>query len=181
MKLLKENIALLFLTTLLLSTLVFFFVKSSDNLAWAQNSRIINIPANHPSGENCQSCHQGEWQEWNRSHHQKSMQIADDSSVLGDFNDVEISINDEPVKFYKKNNEFWVDLENQKYKVEYTFGFEPLQQYLIKSDNGKYQTLPYSWDSRPIEQGGQQWFHIYGEDHIPKNDRLHWQQPLYRS
>ena len=178
MKLLKENIALLFLTTLLLSTLVFFFVKSADNLAWAQNSRIINIPENHPSGENCQSCHQGEWQVWNRSHHQKSMQIADDSSVLGDFNDVEISINDEPVKFYKNNNEFWVELDNQKYKVDYTFGFEPLQQYLIKSENGKYQILPYSWDSRPIERGGQQWFHIYGEDHIPKNDRLHWQQPL---
>ena len=178
MKLLKENIALIIITSFLLFALIILFHNLPNDQSWAQQSVSNGISKNHPTGENCQSCHQDEWQGWNKSHHQKSMQLASDHSVLGNFNNVEVSINNESVKFYKKDNEYWVLLENQNYEIDYTFGFEPLQQYLIKTDNGKYQTLPYSWDSRPIERGGQRWFHIYGEDHIPNNDRLHWQQPL---
>lgn len=174
----KENKALLILTTILLIALIFFFHHGSNNQGWALQPTTNQKAFIHPNNDNCQSCHMDEWQEWNNSHHQKSMQITNDQTVLGDFDDVEISINNEDVKFYKKNDEYWVNLENKKYKIDYTFGFKPLQQYLIKTQNGKYQTLPYSWDSRPEERGGQKWFHIYGDDHISKNDRLHWQQPL---
>lgn len=178
MKLIKENLPLILLIALLLFAFVFFLFSVSNNQVWAQQSVSSHISKNHPKGDNCQSCHLDQWQDWNNSHHQKSMQLAKGNSVLGNFNDVVISINDEAVKFYKKEDEYWVNLKTQDYKIDYTFGFEPLQQYLIKTDNGKYQTLPYSWDSRPIERGGQKWFHIYGDDHIPQNDRLHWQQPL---
>ena len=178
MKLIKENIALILITIFLLFAFAFLLLKLSNNQVYALQPVSMNVSKHHPSGENCQSCHQSQWQNWNNSHHQKSMQQASDQSVLGQFNDIELSINNEVVKFYKKDDDYWVNLDNQDYKIEYTFGFEPLQQYLIKKEGGKYQTLPYSWDSRPIERGGQRWFHIYSEDHIPINDRLHWQQPL---
>lgn len=117
-------------------------------------------------------------QKWQNSHHQKSMQIANEDNVLGDFNDVEITFNKNKSRFFKNEGQFWVTTENNDYKIEYVFGFEPLQQYLIKMDGGKYQTLPLSWDNRAAVMGGQRWFHIYGDQNIPVNDRLHWQQPL---
>ena len=164
----KENKALLILTTILLIALVFFFHLGSNNQGWALQASTSQKAFIHPNNDNCQSCHMVEWQEWHNSHHQKAMQVANDQTVLGDFDDVEISINNENVKFYKRNDEYWVNLENKEYKIDYTFGFEPLQQYLIKTQNGKYQTLPYSWDSRPKGRGGQKWFHIYGDDRIPE-------------
>jgi cytochrome c554/c'-like protein len=57
-------------------------------------------------------------------------------------------------------------------EVAYTFGVDPLQQYLIAFPDGRYQALGIVWDSRPREQGGQRWFHLYP---APKpGDPLHW-------
>ncbi|MBT5073469.1 MAG: hypothetical protein HOH18_05320 [Kordiimonadaceae bacterium] len=156
----------------------FSFVILTKNDSWAGQNSIATPPPIHPTDKNCASCHQAQWQDWNNSHHQKAMQIADDKTVLGDFNDTEVALNNSTSRFYKKGEEFWVTTENKDYKIDYAFGFEPLQQYLIKMDNGKYQVLPLSWDSRPVERGGQRWFNIYGEEHIPENDRLHFLQPM---
>lgn len=60
------------------------------------------------------------------------------------------------------------------FEVSYTFGVYPLQQYLLKFPNGRYQALSVSWDSRPKEIGGQRWFHLYPNERIPPNDPLHW-------
>lgn len=124
-----------------------------------------------------------QYQKWQSSHHQKSMLLATPENILGNFNDTEITVNNVTTKFYKKDNEHWVQTENEDgnsedYKIEYTFGFEPLQQYLIKTQEGKYQVLPLSWDSRASDRGGQRWFHIYGDDHVKPTDRVHWTQPL---
>lgn len=162
--------------TLFISSFSFVFI-ANDN-SWAGQNLAAPAVFNHPSGDNCATCHQSQWQDWNGSHHQKSMQIASADTVLGDFNDARVTIKDSKSHFYKKDDEFWVITEDKDYKIDYTFGFEPLQQYLVRMDDGKYQVLPLSWDSRPAERGGQRWFSIYGEDHIPANDRLHWQQPL---
>ena len=154
---------------------IVFFTK--DN-SWAGQNFDAAPVYQHPAGDDCASCHQDQWQDWQTSHHQKSMQIAGDNTVLGDFNDAEVTIEGHKSRFYKKADEFWMSTENNDYKIDYTFGFDPLQQYLVRMDDGKYQVLPLSWDSRPVERGGQHWFSIYGDDHIPENDRLHWQQPL---
>ena len=36
------------------------------------------------------------------------------------------------------------------------------------------QALPIAWDTRPKEQGGQRWFHLYPDEKIPAGDELHW-------
>ncbi len=123
------------------------------------------------------------YDKWQNSHHKKSMLEATENTVFGDFNNKNIEINGVRTSFFKKKDEFWVNTADvagtpREYKIEYVFGFEPLQQYLVQTENGKYQVLPFSWDSRDESRGGQRWFHIYGEDHIPFNDRLHWTQPL---
>lgn len=133
--------------------------------------------------QDCKSCHQVQVQAWAKSHHGKAMQLATPDTVLGNFDDQEITINGVTSRFFRKGNEYWVRTEGEDgrlkaYKVDYTFGFTPLQQYLVKTVRGKYQVLPLTWDSRPGEEGGQRWYHIYGDDPVSAQDRLHWSQPL---
>ncbi|HPF46098.1 MAG: hypothetical protein KDF58_08220 [Alphaproteobacteria bacterium] len=138
----------------------------------------INANAAHPADKNCRTCHFMEWKSWNGSDHQKAMAIANDKSVLGKFENLPVTINGQESRFYKKDNDYWVHIDGEDHKIDYTFGTYPLQQYLVKMEDGKYQTLPLSWDSRPADHGGQRWFHIYGDEPIPANDRLHWKQPM---
>ncbi|MFQ5992570.1 MAG: tetratricopeptide repeat protein, partial [Nitrospiraceae bacterium] len=63
------------------------------------------------------------------------------------------------------------------YEIAYTFGASPLQQYLIKFPGGRYQVLSIGWDSRPGEDGGQRWVHLYPDEKIPHDDELHWTGP----
>ncbi len=62
----------------------------------------------------------------------------------------------------------------QTFEVKYTFGLEPLQQYLIEFPDGRLQALSIAWDTRPKEQGGQRWFHLYPDEKIDHTDILHW-------
>ena len=39
------------------------------------------------------------------------------------------------------------------FEVKYTFGVDPLQQYLIEFPDGRLQALSIAWDTRPKEQG----------------------------
>lgn len=122
-------------------------------------------------------------EKWQKSHHYKSMLPATAENMLGNFDNQEITVGGITSFFYKVADEYWVKTDDENgnikdYKIDYVFGFEPLQQYLIETEQGRYQALSLSWDSRPSERGGQRWFHIQGDDHIPNNDRLHWTQPL---
>ena len=60
------------------------------------------------------------------------------------------------------------------YEIKYAFGVHPLQQYLIELPGGRMQALSIAWDSRPKEQGGQRWFHLYPGQNIRAGDWLHW-------
>ena len=59
-------------------------------------------------------------------------------------------------------------------EVKYTFGVDPLQQYLVEFPDGRIQALSIAWDSRPQDKGGQRWFHIYPNEEIKHDDILHW-------
>ena len=60
------------------------------------------------------------------------------------------------------------------YPVTYTFGVEPLQQFLVPFPRGRFQALPIAWDSRPAAKGGQRWFHLHPGEHVDSRDVLHW-------
>ena len=57
------------------------------------------------------------------------------------------------------------------YEIDYTFGVYPLQQYLIAFPDGRLQALGLAWDTRPKEQGGQRWFHLYPDEKIAARRR----------
>jgi predicted CXXCH cytochrome family protein len=114
--------------------------------------------------QSCKTCHESEYQQWQGSHHDMSMKHADTSSVLGNFNNQSLGRN----RFFKKQDEYWVNIKGpdgkfQDYQIEYTFGYDPLQQYMVEFDDGRVQLIPFAWDTRTEAEGGQRWFDLYPE------------------
>jgi len=127
-------------------------------------------------GAKCIECHQAEYDLWQGSHHDWAMKKPDTQTVLGDFNNVRFEADGDEYFFYKKDTAYYVRYSNNgqpptEYKIAYSFGITPLQQYLIEFPGGKFQTLRASWDT-----DSHQWFNQYAGDTIPTNDWLHWQQ-----
>jgi tetratricopeptide (TPR) repeat protein len=127
----------------------------------------------------CVGCHKKEHELWQGSHHDKAMQHANNQTVLGDFNNAEFNYNGIVSRFTQKGDEYYVTTDGpdgklQQYKIEYTFGVEPLQQYLIAFPDGRLQVLGIAWDSRSQSQGGQRWYHLYPDSNINFESRLHW-------
>ena len=127
----------------------------------------------------CKACHAAEYQHWKGSHHDLAMQEANEKTVLGDFKNRSFNYFGVKSRFYKQDGGYFVETDNtrgelESFRVSYTFGFYPLQQYLIAFPNGRYQALSIAWDSRPKEEGGQRWFHLYPNEEIKANDSLHW-------
>lgn len=107
------------------------------------------------------------------------MQAANEHTVLGNFNNASFTYFDLTSTFYKREGKFFVrtdgpDGELHDYEIRYTFGVTPLQQYLIEFPGGRYQALSVAWDTRPKEEGGQRWFHLYPTEKIAYDDILHW-------
>jgi predicted CXXCH cytochrome family protein len=124
----------------------------------------------------CIECHTEQVKAWKGSHHEKAMQHANSSSVLADFNDQQIQHDEKKSYFYTKGEEFWFRTEDsnisKEYKISYTFGFSPLQQYMVEFPDGRVQLIPFAWDSRPSQEGGQRWFMLYPE--TDSTDEFYW-------
>lgn len=130
----------------------------------------------------CSGCHKEAYRAWKASHHDLAMQPANDKSVLGDFNNAQVTQFGVTSSFFRKDNKFFVTTEGpegalQTYQIMYTFGVYPLQQYLIDFPGGRMQALSLAWDARPSAEGGQRWFHLYPNEKIAFDDELHWSKP----
>lgn len=133
--------------------------------------------------EACRECHQKQFDLFLGSDHDLAMDVADNSTVLGDFSDVSYSHLGVNSRFYKKDGHYCIFTEGPdgqmgEYRIDYVFGVRPLQQYLTAFPDGRYQVLPLCWDTRPREAGGQRWFHIYGDERIEPDDYLYWTRIL---
>jgi len=130
----------------------------------------------------CISCHNSTVQAWQKSDHAKSMSLAGINSVLANFDDVEVEHYGQRARFFIKDSQYRVtvsyDDKVDTYPIKYTFGHFPLQQYLVETEGGKLQVLPFAWDARTKADGGQHWYHNYSHEEIKPQDRLHWRQPL---
>jgi predicted CXXCH cytochrome family protein len=129
--------------------------------------------------DTCAGCHQAEAKLWSGSQHKQAMDHATEKSVLGDFNDAGFDNYGVHSRFFRKNGKYLVETDGPDgrlatFEVKYTFGIYPLQQYLIEFPDGRVQALSIAWDSRPKEQGGQRWFHLYPNEEIKHDDVLHW-------
>ncbi|MFJ4193446.1 tetratricopeptide repeat protein [Pseudomonas sp. NPDC089534] len=134
-------------------------------------------PATFVAEQQCQGCHSEQVKDWQGSHHQLAMQPATAATVLGDFNDARFKAGQETTRFMRKGDGFWVnapggDGSNADFKVAYTFGIAPLQQYLIEVGDGRLQALGVAWDTE-----ARRWFHLYPGQGVDFKNPLHWSKP----
>jgi predicted CXXCH cytochrome family protein len=127
----------------------------------------------------CAGCHQAEHALWRQSQHRQAMQEPTSATVVGDFSDATFSYAGTTSRFFKKGDEFFVSTDGptgavENFRITYTFGVYPLQQYLIEQPGGRLQALSVAWDARPREQGGGRWFHLYPNERVDARDELHW-------
>ena len=130
----------------------------------------------------CAECHAGEASRWADSHHDLAMQEPNADTVLGDFAGATFDADGVSTRFQAHDGGFFVETEGRggetrEYEIAYVFGVEPLQQYLVGFPDGRFQVLRQAWDSRPEEDGGQRWIHLYPGERIPPDDVLHWTGP----
>lgn len=138
---------------------------------------VIARPAQLVDEQQCQGCHQAQAKDWQGSHHQLAMQPATPQTVPADFNNASFSAEGETTRFYQRGDEFWVntpgsDGKAADFKVAYTFGIAPLQQYLLEVGDGRLQALGLAWDT----QKGR-WFHLYPGQGVNFKNPLHWSKP----
>ncbi|MCD6584900.1 MAG: tetratricopeptide repeat protein [Desulfobacteraceae bacterium] len=124
--------------------------------------------------EACIDCHKPEYDKWNGSHHDLAMDVADEQTVLGDFNNAVFEHNGMTSRFFKKDQKFYINTlgpggKMADFEITHTFGAYPLQQYLIPFPGGRLQCLTIAWDVVK-----KKWYHLYPDQDIPVNDWLHW-------
>ncbi|MEO2147226.1 MAG: tetratricopeptide repeat protein [bacterium] len=127
----------------------------------------------------CATCHTEEAAAYANSHHDLALQSVIPDTVLGAFDGSTLEHDGVTWTFRREGDDFLVETNESGstigHRVAKVFGVAPLQQYLVEFPGGRMQTLPTAWDSRPTEEGGQRWYHIYPDEHIPIGDELHWQ------
>lgn len=141
-----------------------------------------SIPMNtepHPSAvfvgsEKCRDCHRREYDKWKGSHHERAMDTAGEKTVLGDFDNAVFRHLGTISRFFRKDGKFYVHTRGPKggmgdFEITHTFGWFPLQQYLIPFPGGRLQCLPIAWDARDGK-----WFHLYPDREIDPKDWMYW-------
>ena len=132
----------------------------------------------------CQDCHPETYDQWSGSHHALAMQVADSTTVLGDFNSVSVSRFGVRTEFSRRGDLYFVrtegsDGEQAEFSIQYVFGVQPLQQYLVELPGGRLQALTWAWDTREAADGGQRWFSLDPDERVAASDVLHWTGPAY--
>lgn len=133
----------------------------------------------------CAGCHQEAYQAWRSSHHFQAMLPASAESVLGAFDERSFEYAGVTSRFFRREDKYLVETDDENgqlkvFEIAYTFGFYPLQQYLVAFPAGRYQALNIVWDSRPKAEGGQRWIHLYpagavnGGEPVRHDDIVHW-------
>ena len=135
--------------------------------------------ASYVGSEACAGCHSEAAEAWAPSHHWHAMQLATVDTVRGDFDDASFTYGDIEYRFLKRGNDYLAvaddaNGEMREFVITHTFGVSPLQQYLVTFPDGRRQALSVAWDTRPAEDGGQRWFHLYPDESIVHGDELHW-------
>ena len=107
------------------------------------------------------------------------MRAATAKTIIGDFDDAEVEYYGITSRMYRDGDRYIMrtgnaDGDPEDFEISYTFGIEPLQQYLTDFPDGRRQVLPFAWDTRPASEGGQRWYHLYPDEEIRHDDILHW-------
>ncbi len=129
---------------------------------------------NYVGSAACSSCHAKEHELWQASHHDQSMQHATKETVKGNFSNQQLTALGQESHFFQRDGKFFVNTPGPEgkpadFEILYTFGNEPLQQYIVGFPNGRLQMLPLAWDTLK-----QQWFHLQSHQNPQPEEWIYW-------
>jgi len=124
--------------------------------------------------EACKDCHEQASLSWTGSDHDLAMDVANEQTVLGDFNNAALTSKGITTRFFRRDGKFFANTEGPDgeladFEITHVFGHDPLQQYLVPFPGGRLQCLHIAWD-RDLGE----WFDLYPDQEIPPDDWLHW-------
>jgi predicted CXXCH cytochrome family protein len=127
----------------------------------------------------CAGCHPAETAAYRGSDHARAMQPATARTVLGSFDQTRVTHHGVTSTFLRRGEKFLVRTDGPdgrlaEFEIAYTFGADPLQQYLVAFPGGRLQALGLAWDTRSRGEGGQRWFPLYPGVTLRAPDPLHW-------
>ena len=157
-------------TLIIVLSLPIYALKQSSRTTVLQQT----LPAHFVTAKACRECHKKEYEQWQESHHARAMAKANDQTVLADFKDSVFEHLGVRSRFYRKDGRFFVytsgpDGKMGEFEITHTFGWFPLQQYLVPFPGGKMQCLPIAWDVQK-----KTWFHLYPDLELDPDEWIYW-------
>ncbi len=127
--------------------------------------------------ETCADCHVDETVAWKGSHHAKAWTPAVPENIHGDFSDTTFTLNGITSRFYRAGDTYLIETDGPdgrmtRYPVHSVVGIEPLQQYLLETEEGRLQSFDVVWDTEE-----KRWYHLYPDQELYAGDGLHWTGP----
>ena len=170
-QLLRWELAALIAAVIILSAPFLYLARQEGNEQLPADDEAVFV-----GSEKCKKCHQAAYEKWQGSHHDLAMDEATKQTVLGDFNNVSFTdtYNGVTSRFFRRNGKFFVETEGPdgklgKFEITHTFGFHPLQQYLVPFPDGRLQCLNIAWD---VEK--KTWYRLPPYEVQGPDDWLHW-------
>ncbi len=151
--------------------------------------------ATYVGRKTCGECHQGQDHGFSGSDHDLAMGRATEETVLGPFDGGTFAHDGVTSTMFRREGKFFVNTQGPDgqmtdFEVKYTFGVDPMQQYMVEmpSDYAKLakstdkqkqgvsnaglpriQVLPVTWDIHK-----KQWFHVNPDETTSPGDIMHW-------
>ncbi|RJP93685.1 MAG: hypothetical protein C4518_05735 [Desulfobacteraceae bacterium] len=162
------------IATLIIIALIPIYALKTQQVREQTGERAPEVTAEFTGSDSCKDCHRQEYDKWKTSHHRMAMAAATDESVLGDFDNAEFSYFGVKSRFYRKDGRFFVhtagpDGKMGEFEITHTFGWYPLQQYLVPFPGGRMQCLQIAWDVKK-----KTWYHLSPEKPVDPSDWLYW-------
>ncbi len=125
----------------------------------------------------CADCHEEEYALWQNSHHALAWTEATPDNIKADFSDRMFEHDGVAYAFSTSNGDASVRITEadgavRDYGIHSVVGIEPLQQYLLETEEGGLQSFDVVWDRQEEE-----WYHLYPDQNLPPDDGLHWSGP----
>jgi len=160
-------------TIVIILAIPVYYLKVKRNLT-GQYPMAGEPPATFVGSKKCMDCHQKAYDQWQNSHHDRAMEVANEHTVLGDFNNVVFEYHGTTSRFYRKEGGFFVHAQGPdgkmgEFEITHTFGWYPLQQYLVPFPGGRLQCLPIAWDVKE-----KKWYHLNPQQPLDPKDWLYW-------
>jgi len=131
--------------------------------------------ATYAGADSCRACHAKEFEAWAKSNHglaERALNPATDKVAFDPAREITHATQKSSVLIKDGKYEMTtlgLSGKPETFAVDRVIGNDPLRQFLVPADKGRFQTLELSWDPHKNE-----WFDVYGNEDRKPGEWGHW-------